>query len=84
MKRFDHLKSEISNLKLKVEACSRQLRGWADHLQNTPIRGQRHLNERTREEFDQAQRADAFRVKLQRMRANQSPQPSSETNTQSL
>ena len=30
-----HLKSEISNLKSTAENCSRQLRGWADSLQNS-------------------------------------------------
>ena len=37
-----HLKSEISNLKSTAESCSRQLRGWADSLQNSEIKGQRH------------------------------------------
>ena len=43
-----HLKSQISNLKSTAESCSRQLRAWADHLQNSDIKGQRHLNEKTR------------------------------------
>jgi len=38
-----HLKSEISNLKALAESCSRQIRAWADNLQNTDIKGQRHL-----------------------------------------
>jgi four helix bundle protein len=38
---FDDLKSEISNLKSLAEGVSRQLRGWADSLQNSPIAGQR-------------------------------------------
>jgi four helix bundle protein len=58
------LKSEISNLKSIAESCSRQLRGWADSLQNSEIRGQRHLNERVRKNFDQKQRAIAFQKKL--------------------
>jgi four helix bundle protein len=36
-------KSEISNLKSIAESCSRQIRAWADHLQNSEIQGQRHL-----------------------------------------
>ena len=51
MERFKHLKSEISDVKSVAESCSRQLRGWAEHLQNTAIRGQRHLNDGTRAEF---------------------------------
>ena len=44
-------KSQISNLKSLAESCSRQLRGWADSLQNSEIEGQRHLNDRSREEW---------------------------------
>jgi four helix bundle protein len=59
-----HLKSEISNLKSIAESCSRQLRGWADSLQNSEIKGQRHLNDRVRKEQDQKQRAAAFQKRL--------------------
>jgi four helix bundle protein len=58
------LKSQISNLKSCAESCSRQLRGWADSLQNSEIKGQRHLNERVRKEQDQKQRATAFQKRL--------------------
>jgi four helix bundle protein len=54
------LKSEISNLKATAENCSRQLRGWADSLQNSDIKGQRHLNERARAQDSQKRRAAAF------------------------
>lgn len=40
---FEDFKSEISNLKSKAESISRQLRAWADSLQNTEIRGTRYL-----------------------------------------
>jgi len=45
---FGDLKSEISNLKSAAEGVSRQLRGWADSLQNRAIQGQRHLTQKTR------------------------------------
>jgi four helix bundle protein len=77
MQRFGHLRSEISDLKLAAESCSRQLRGWADDLQNTPIRGQRHLNDDTRAQFDQSRKAEAFRLKLQRVREKGQPAPPS-------
>lgn len=57
---FSHLKSEISDLKLLSENVARQLRAWAGSLQNSPIRGQRHLNDATRREFNQESRANAF------------------------
>lgn len=59
-----HLKSEISNLRTTAESCSRQLRGWADSLQNSEIKGQRHLNKQVRKEQDQKQRAAALQKKL--------------------
>ena len=55
-----HLKSEISNLIPLAESCSRQLRGWADSLQNSDIKGQRHLNDQTRAQYENRQRVDEF------------------------
>lgn len=43
-----HLKSQVSELKSLVESCSRQIRAWTENLQNTDIKGQRHLNNKTR------------------------------------
>jgi len=45
---FSNLKFEISNLKSLAEGISRQLRGWAEKLQNSPIAGQRYLNDKVR------------------------------------
>ena len=36
---FQGLKFEISNLKSEVEGISRQIRAWADSLQNSRLRG---------------------------------------------
>ena len=59
-----NLNPEIAALIAKAESCSRQIRAWADHLQNTDIKGQRHLNDRTRREMDQKQRAATFQKRL--------------------
>lgn len=61
---FSHLKSEISDLKSRAESISRQLRAWADSLQDSPIKGQRYLNEKTRRAYQQASKSDAFWDKL--------------------
>lgn len=55
-----NLKSQIPNLKSKAESCSRQLRAWADSLQNSPIKDQRHLNEAERRRHENRKKADAF------------------------
>lgn len=64
---FKDLKSEISDLKSKAESISRQLRGWADSLQNTPIKGPRYLNEKVRELEKRKRERDEF---LQELRSN--------------
>jgi len=61
-----NLKSEISNLKSLAESCSRQLRGWADSLQNSEIKGQRHLTDKSRRDEEQKKRATEFDKKLLR------------------
>ncbi|HSZ21330.1 MAG TPA: four helix bundle protein [Candidatus Acidoferrum sp.] len=69
MSAFSDLKSEISDLKSLAESISRQLRGWAQHLQDTPIRGQRHVTSQSRQ-IDQARRdRDAFLKELEEIRS---------------
>jgi len=48
LKAFQDLKFEISNLKSEAESISRQLRAWADSLQNSEVKGQRYLSEKER------------------------------------
>ena len=52
-------KSEISNLIKLAESCSRQIRAWADSLQNSDIAGPRHLNEKTRADYQKRQSREA-------------------------
>ncbi len=63
MQRFDNLKSEISDLKSQFESTSRQIRAWADSLQNSEIKGQRHLNDKSRQQYEQSNRMSAFMKK---------------------
>lgn len=51
-----------------AESCSRQIRAWADHLQNTDIAGQRRLNDARRQAWQASRSADAFLRKLQDIR----------------
>jgi len=61
---FDHLKSEISDLKSLAESTSRQLRAWADSLQNSDIRGQRYLTDQSRSAYKQRESSRDFIEKL--------------------
>lgn len=60
-----HLKSQISDLKSLAESCSRQLRAWVDNRQNSDIRGQRHLNDRSRRDHAHERVAAAFWKRLE-------------------
>ena len=42
------LKPQLTKLIALADSCARQLRGWAESLQNSDIPGQRHLNEQSR------------------------------------
>jgi four helix bundle protein len=56
--------SQISDLRALAESCSRQIRGWAESLQNSEIKGQRHLDARTRAAYEQKKRAAACRRRV--------------------
>jgi four helix bundle protein len=73
-----HLKSQISNLKAQAESCSRQIRAWADGLQNSDIKGQRHLNEQSRREYEGRHRAEVFQRHLDEVLRRARPQDYSE------
>ncbi len=54
----------IAQIAKAAESCGRQLRAWADSLQNSDIEGQRHLNEKTRAEYEKRKAADEGRKKF--------------------
>lgn len=66
-------KSEISNLKAVAESCSRQLRGWADSLQNSDIAGQRHLNDHTRANYQKRKARESGAASFQNLLAQHLP-----------
>ncbi len=83
---FSNLKFEISNLKSQAENISRQLRAWADALQNSEIKGQRYLNEKSRRssksraereellaELHRAQEENIRRLKLREEKSQERP-----------
>ncbi|MCG3136701.1 MAG: hypothetical protein HJJLKODD_00536 [Phycisphaerae bacterium] len=58
--RTQSFKSQISDLKSLAEGCSRQIRAWADALQNSDIKGQRHLTDNSRSVFEHKRNAAIF------------------------
>jgi len=68
---FRDFRSEISDLKFKAESISRQLRAWADSLQNTDIRGTRYLTDKSRRFEKQAREREEFLVELKQIRNRQ-------------
>lgn len=64
---FNHLKSEISDPKSKAESVSRQLRAWANSIQDSDIRGEKHLNTKEKNRYARQKRADAFMEKIEKI-----------------
>jgi hypothetical protein len=71
---FVDLKSEISNLKSQGESIARQVRGWADSLQNSGIKGQRYLTEKTRRATESTRKREEFLERLRAIREAKKPQ----------
>jgi len=63
---FNHLKSEISNLKSLARSISRQLGGWAFSLQESDIKGSRHLTEKSKSTYRRDKDRDAFLEQLEK------------------
>ena len=70
---FTNLKSEISDLRSKAESISRQLRAWADSLQNSDIRGTRYLTDKSRRLEKEKQEREVFLKELAEMRTRKTP-----------
>ncbi|MDT5157061.1 MAG: hypothetical protein QOH51_1418 [Acidobacteriota bacterium] len=64
---FANLKFQISNFKLAAENISRQLRAWADSLQNSEIKGQRYLTDKTRRVGKARSEREEFLAELRRV-----------------
>ena len=65
--RLSNFKFEISDLRSRAENISRQLRGWADSLQNSEIRGQRYLTDKGRRATKEAREREEFLAELRNM-----------------
>jgi four helix bundle protein len=64
---FQQLKSEVANLISESIGISKQLRAWANSLQNSEIKGQRFLTDKTRRVSQAARDREEFLEELRRM-----------------
>ncbi len=71
---FADLRSEISNLKSRAEGVSRQLRAWAGSPQNSDIKGQRYLTDKTRTRSKEAREREELLEELRNLREGTRPE----------
>jgi four helix bundle protein len=45
---FSELRPDLAGIKAKAESCSKQLKAWAQSLQDSDFRGERHVNQKTK------------------------------------
>jgi hypothetical protein len=70
---FRDLESDILNLKSRAESISRQLGAWIRSLQDSGMKGQRYVTEKTRRETEARRERDEFLRKLQQIRKGSAP-----------
>lgn len=70
---LSNFKSEISDLIKLAESCSRQLRAWADSLQNSDIAGPRHLNDKSRADYTKRKGRESGAAEFQKTLAQHLP-----------
>lgn len=68
-----NFRSEISDLIAIAESCSRQLRAWADSLQNSDIAGPRHLNDKSRADYQKRKGRESGAAQFQQILAQHLP-----------
>jgi len=66
---FQALKPEIKLLKSKAESCSRQLKAWAQALQNSDFKGERHVSQKMKRAAQAAKEREDFLNELAEIRA---------------
>lgn len=65
---FEELRSDLPDLITRAESISRQLRAWAESLQNTEIRGTRYLTDQTRRVDERRREREEFLAELEQIR----------------
>jgi four helix bundle protein len=66
LKTFDHLRSEVPDVKSAARSISRQLGGWLFSLQESDIPGTRYLTEKSKAGYQQKKSSEAFMEELRK------------------
>jgi four helix bundle protein len=66
---FSGSKQETGLLKSQAESCSRQLKAWAQALQNSDFKGERHVSQKTKRATQAAKERQDFLNELAEIRA---------------
>ena len=69
---FKELRSEIPDLRTRALSISKQLRAWAESMQNSDIRGQRYLTDKSRRITNETREREAFLKELDEVRNRKS------------
>jgi four helix bundle protein len=65
---FDRLRGEIRALKPKAESCSKQLKAWAESLQNSEMKGERYVTDKARRTTQNSREREEFLKELMEIR----------------
>jgi four helix bundle protein len=66
---FQLLLEEVKSLKQRAESCSKQLKAWAQSLQDSEFRGERHVNQKTKLAAQKLRERDEFVQELSEIMA---------------
>lgn len=66
---FQTLIKDIAGLKKRAESCSRQLKAWAQSLQNSEFKGERHVDAKVKGATQAAKERQEFLDELAEIRA---------------
>ena len=69
---FNGLEADVLGLKSKAEAISKQLGAWARSIQNSGMKGERFVTDKTRKTDEAARQRKAFLEKLDRILSERS------------
>lgn len=69
MSTFQSLDTGINSLKARAESCSRQLKAWIQSIQDSSLKGERHVKSRTKRQDQEALERNEFVKELAEIRA---------------